>query len=59
MDVLKMCVRKRTYHTPVIDRIKLDNEISLVLESNPPVFPGEDFSKTSDLSNNPYMNVKG
>lgn len=30
--------KKRIYDTPQIEQIKLDNEISLALESTPPVF---------------------
>lgn len=32
---------RRAYSIPEITTVKLDNEISLVLESAPPVFPGE------------------
>ena len=32
---------KKTYMTPSIELIILDNEISLALESNPPVGPDE------------------
>ena len=32
---------KRIYILPQIEQIKLDNEISLVLESDPPAGPGE------------------
>ena len=32
---------KRIYRAPLIEQIKLDNEISLVLESAPPFGPGE------------------
>lgn len=32
---------KRVYSTPVFKRIKLDNEISLILASEPPAGPGE------------------
>ena len=34
-------IKKRNYVAPVIEQIKLDNEISLALESTPPVGPGE------------------
>ena len=35
--------KKRAYSMPMVERIKLDNEISLVLQSNgtPPIIPGE------------------
>lgn len=32
---------KIKYSAPRIEQIKLDNEISLILESEPPVGPGE------------------
>lgn len=32
---------KRQYLTPVVERIELDNEIALQLESAPPEGPGE------------------
>jgi hypothetical protein len=47
-------MEKKTYFTPQIEFIQLDREISLVLESAPPLGPDE-FShlKTDCLSNNP------
>jgi len=33
--------KQRTYSTPLIERIKLDNEISLVLATTPVPGPGE------------------
>ena len=32
---------KRIYTAPVIEQVKLDNEISLILESDPPKLPNE------------------
>lgn len=46
-------MEKLTYTTPQIERIKLDNEISLALESAPPVFPGEGISATEYFNNDP------
>jgi len=48
--------QKRHYVRPELSLIKLDNEISLALESFPPVLPGEeDLSKTSEYFNhNPF-----
>ena len=34
-------MEKSTYKTPQIERIELDNEISLALQSNPATGPGE------------------
>lgn len=43
---------KREYKTPFIVRINLDNEISLVLESNPPEGPEEVTSNATEYFNN-------
>ena len=43
---------KRTYITPQIEQIKLDNEISLALESAPPSGPGESLGKAPEYFNN-------
>lgn len=45
-----MKMKKLKYVTPRIDYIRLDNEISLILESEPPVGPDE-------VSNN-HLNYK-
>lgn len=43
------------YIAPQIDNIKLDVEICLQLESEPPVFPGENISKAPEFfKNNPF-----
>jgi len=36
-----MNTQKRTYIVPHVERIELDNEIALQLESTPPKAPGE------------------
>ena len=43
---------KKAYRKPQIERIKLDNEISLALESSPPTGPGESLSKAPEYFNN-------
>jgi len=43
---------KRTYLAPQIERIKLDNDISLALESSPPTGPGEPTSQAPEYFNN-------
>jgi len=56
-----MKTTKKEYIEPNIDVIVLDNEISLVLESNePPIGPGDEtFNNTPDFfKNNPYINDK-
>ncbi len=40
----------KTYRAPKIERIRLDNEISLALESTPPTGPSE--SKAPEYFNN-------
>jgi len=42
---------KRPYISPTIERVELDNEISLALESSPPSGPGE-YSKAPEYFNN-------
>lgn len=39
---------KRMYSYPEISCIKLDSEISLALESNPPLGPNEDLVQAKD-----------
>ncbi|NDP20790.1 MAG: hypothetical protein GZ091_06890 [Paludibacter sp.] len=57
---MKETVKKRLYITPYIQQIKLDNEISLALESNPPVGPGETGSLSPDfMYNEPFKNNMG
>ena len=47
--------KNRDYNTPRIERIELDNEISLVLKSTPPVGPGESALIAPDcFSNDPF-----
>ena len=46
---------KRTYNSPKLECVKLDNEISLVLQSAPPAGPGESIrfvNNTPDFLNN-------
>lgn len=42
----------RMYVSPVIELIKLDNEISLALESTPPIGPNEGYMKAPEYMNN-------
>jgi hypothetical protein len=44
--------QKRRYNSPQIERIKLDNEISLALESSPPVFELTKASNAPEYFNN-------
>ena len=46
---------KTLYHAPRIERIELDNAISLVLESEPPIGPNESTLMSPDYFNsNPF-----
>jgi hypothetical protein len=51
---------KRIYNTPAIEEIKLDNEISLALESSPPTY---EFVKGENapeyFNNDPFKNNLG
>jgi len=44
-------MKKKIYSSPDIERIKLDNGISLALESSPPVMPGETALSTPESLN--------
>ncbi|MEI6554943.1 MAG: hypothetical protein WCL70_05110 [Paludibacter sp.] len=43
---------KQAYSTPQIERIELDNEIALQLESTPPKAPGEAHLNPPEYFNN-------
>jgi hypothetical protein len=48
---------KVEYVTPTIEHIKLDNEISLVLESSPPVGPNQGSLRAPEhFNNDPFQN---
>lgn len=40
-------IEKRIYSTPTLEHVKLDNEISLILESLPPTGPGWELGKNT------------
>lgn len=52
---------KKAYTAPAIEKILLDNEISLVLESTPPAGPGEGASLKAPeyFNNDPFKNNIG
>ncbi len=52
MNTKNKSTEKRNYSTPLIERVILDNEISLQLESTPPPAPGEGYLKTPEYINN-------
>lgn len=47
--------KKKVYKKPVVHSIKLDNDISLAMESDAPTGPNEVLNKTPEYqNNNPY-----
>ncbi len=51
---------KLTYNAPMMERIHLDNEISLALESNPPFGPEETGALMPDyFKNDPFKQNVG
>jgi len=52
MKTAEKNTEKRMYNSPEIVCVKLDNEISLALESAPPFGPGEEASLAPE-----YMNI--
>jgi len=53
---MKTTTEKRTYNTPQLELVKLDNDISLILESEPPVGPDEALSSPQFFNNDPFKN---
>ncbi len=53
-----MTTEKRTYIAPALAQIKLDNEISLQLESTPPPAPGEVHLQIPEYFNNDPFKAK-
>jgi hypothetical protein len=52
--------KKKQYKAPIIELIKLDSDISLALESNPPEGPGETGSLSPEfLQNEPFKSQLG
>ena len=52
MNIYNRNLDKRTYSQPQIERVKLDNDISLVLDSTPPTGPGDEFVIAPEYFNN-------
>ncbi len=51
-EYVELFESKRQYISPEILHVKLDNEISLALQSAPPIGPDEGFMQNSEQSNN-------
>jgi hypothetical protein len=49
---MNILIDKRIYNSPYIERITLDNEISLALESDPPTYESDNCKTGSDYFNN-------
>jgi len=51
---------RKTYIVPQIEQIRLDNEISLALESDPPIYETSNHSNVPEyLNNDPFRNNIG
>jgi hypothetical protein len=60
MNKNKLKIVKQLYVEPLIIKVKLDNEISLQLESNPPSFSNESaYTGNSNLNNDPFKSNIG
>lgn len=60
MNTNNKITKKRNYLPPIVDKIILDNEISLALESSPPDGPGEVYNNAPKfLNSNPFKNDIG
>ncbi len=47
-------IEKKVYTQPYLECVKLDNEISLALESSPPTGPDEAMLSTEYYNKNPF-----
>ncbi|MDD3323135.1 MAG: hypothetical protein PHS59_17015 [Paludibacter sp.] len=56
--MIKEKMKKGVYFSPKITRIRLDNEISLVMESDPPVGDGETVNLIRGRNNSDPFNTK-
>jgi hypothetical protein len=55
MKTMKQDIQKRVYSTPQLERVVLDNEISLILQSVIPPGPGDEGRNTpSHFNNDPF-----
>ena len=52
METTSQTNKKRSYHSPVIEKIMLDNEISLTLDSLPPTWESKSDLKAPEYFNN-------
>lgn len=60
MNTKNIIKEKRSYFPPIVEKIKLDNEISLALESSPPIGPDEGANLSpSHLIDDPFKSNLG
>lgn len=60
MNTTNKRTEKRIYSIPLVECVKLDNEISLQLESDAPIGPGESLNRTPEyLNSNPFKATFG
>lgn len=52
MKIYQFHTEKRVYFAPMVERITLDNDISLQLQSEPPTGPNEGYNSTPKYYNN-------
>ncbi len=52
MNLINKRAEKRAYYLPKVERIIIDNEISLALESEPPTFESRNVSTQTEHFNN-------
>ncbi len=57
MKTTNIMAKKRTYSTPDVLCIKLDNEISLALASDPSPEGDPNFTSTPQLKNDPFKSI--
>jgi len=53
---MKTNCERKSYIAPFIQRVQLDNEISLILQSDVPPGDPEAHNQTEYLNNNPFKN---
>lgn len=51
MKMNNKSVVKQEYSAPKVEKVRIDNEISLILESEPPIY-GDNISNTPESFNN-------
>lgn len=55
---IKQSTPKRKYTRPGITLVKLDNEISMIMQTTPPVDPDEVYIRPDHFTNDPFKIYK-